>query len=47
MPALVSRAYSATYKNARVIQGSTRFRAHSSGFVVMPTYVTLGKIGHL
>ena len=35
MLALVSRAYSAAYKNASVIQGSIRFRAHSSGFVVM------------
>ena len=30
----VSRAYSAAYRKARRIHGSTRFRAHSSGFWV-------------
>ena len=47
MPALVSRAYSAAYRNARTIQGSTRFLAHRNGFWVNGTNVTFGKIGHL
>ena len=47
MPALVSRAYSAAYRKASVIQGKIRFRAHSAGFWVNGTNWTFGKIGHL
>ena len=32
MPARVSRAYAAAYRNASVIHGSSRSYAHSSGF---------------
>jgi hypothetical protein len=47
IPALVSRAYRAAYRKARVIHGRTRFRAQSNGFWVIPTYWTLGNSAHL